>query len=465
MKLLEALDIELKNNLKLSNKLILFIAGSKLALVGLFVILLPALVRQIASGYTDFSLHSQQKKVLENINSKGLAYYLEGADNYGSYTMLKDEYIALEVAPVTLRENAIKNTQRIVDTDTLEYRVLSYTFKNASKNYLLEIGKTTASINLYTDSLQRFALYVLVILIAVSIITDLIFTRKLIRPLGEIIGTRLSSTKFPFNRNLSPIKTSTSDFKFLDESLISLMEQINDAFAKEREFTANASHEFMTPISILQNKMENLLTEETASPPVQEAIVDMMRTMERLKKISRSLLLISRIENEQFLKQETVEPKKILDEILEEIGHRLEEKHITISIDLKYNPKLIGLNHDLLFQLFYNLIHNAIKFNKQNGTIIIRDYFNNSKYSLIITDNGVGINSEKIDRIFDRFKKTSESENSGYGLGLAIVKSIATYLDLKVTVKSRMGEGSTFEVRFAGTSINKNLQNNNQEKQ
>jgi hypothetical protein len=72
------LAIELRNNLKLSNKLILFIAGSKLALVALFVVLLPVLVKQIAFDYTNFSLRGQQKKVLQNIDRKGVEYYLEG---------------------------------------------------------------------------------------------------------------------------------------------------------------------------------------------------------------------------------------------------------------------------------------------------------------------------------------------------------------------------------------------------
>jgi signal transduction histidine kinase len=410
------------------------------------------LVKQIASDYTNFSLRGQQKKVMQNIDAKGIEYYLQGEESYGSYTMLKDEYIALENVPTSFSLDTIKATRRVVETDTLTYRILSYTFKKTGKNYLLEIGKTTASINLYNDSLQRFALYVLVILIGLSIITDLIFTRSLIRPLGEIISSRLGNTKFPFKTKHKKIKTSTSDFRFLDESLVSLMKQINDAFVKEREFTANASHEFMTPISILQNKMENLLTEESTSEAVQEAIVDMMRTLERLKKISRSLLLISRIENEQFLKQEKVEPKKILEQIVEEIGHRLEEKNISISIVLKHNLTLGDLNYDLLFQLLFNLIHNAIKFNKQNGTIVVADGLNDGQYHLTITDNGIGIKNEKIRDIFDRFNKTNESENTGYGLGLAIVKSIALYLNIKIMVKSKEREGTSFELLFPAFS-------------
>lgn len=439
--------------MKLSTKLTLFITGSKLAIVGLFVLLLPFLIEQIASNYTNFSLKNQQKKVIQNINSKGIESYLEGETSYGSYTMLKDEYIALEITTPNLSLDTIRDTERIVEQDTLAYRVLSYTFKKDQKNYLLEIGKTTASINLYNKSLQRFALYVLIILIALSIIIDLVFTRQLIKPLGQIIKLRLANTQFPFKKKHRDIKTTTQDFKYLDHSLISLMNQINEAFEKEREFTANASHEFMTPISILQNKMENLLTEESTSEIVQEHIVDMMKTLERLKKISRSLLLISRIENEQFSKQQQIEPRKLINEVVEEIFHRLEEKNIQITIDLQFNQVQENTNHDLLFQLFYNLINNAIKFNNENGKIHITDHLKNQSYSIMVQDSGKGISAEEIPFIFDRFKKTGQAENTGYGLGLAIVKSIANYLNLKIEVNSTPGRGASFNIIFESNSL------------
>ena len=438
--------------MKLSTKLTFFITGSKLLIVGLFVLVLPFLIKEIASTYTNISLRNQQKKVLQNINQKGINYYFEGEKNYGSYTMLKDEYIALELANPQLTLDTIRDTRRIVEQDTIAYRVLSHTFKKDKVNYLLEIGKTTASINLNNKELQKFALYVLIILIALSIVIDLIFTRQLIKPLGQIIKTRLSNNRFPFKKNQEKINTTTADFSYLDQSLISLMNQINDAFEKEREFTANASHEFMTPISILQNKMENLLVEESASEPVQEYIIDMMKTLERLKKISRSLLLISRIENEQFSRQESIEPKKLFEEIVEEIRHRLEDRNIGIGIKLFHNKVIDDINHDLLFQLFYNLINNAIKFNKENGKITIADGFEKENYYITIEDSGKGISAEDMPRIFDRFKKAN-SEHSGYGLGLAIVKSIANYLKINIELSSVPEQGSAFKIIFTGTEI------------
>ena len=227
------------------------------------------------------------------------------------------------------------------------------------------------------------------------------------------------------------------------------MNQINEAFHKEREFTSNASHELMTPISILQNKMENLLAEESLDEPTSVAIVEMMKTVDRLKNITSSLLLISRIENEQYIRKEQVKPLLLFNEIIEEIGHRLEEKQIKISLDVSPDATLKGVNKDLLFQLFFNLVHNAIKFNRDKGKIFIKDSnLHNGAYEITITDTGIGIPKTDLPFIFDRFMKTNLEGNVGYGLGLAIVKSIVLYHQIQIDVKSQVNETTVFSITF-----------------
>ncbi|MNK03688.1 Alkaline phosphatase synthesis sensor protein PhoR [compost metagenome] len=443
--------------MKLSSKLILFVTGSKLAVVLLFIVLLPFLVDGIVAEYTTYSLRRQQDKVIKIVQQKGINHYLQNDDSYGSYTMLKEEYIALEPAPIGVAIDTIKTAQRVVEQDTLTYRILMHTFNFDQKPYLLEIGKTINSINQYNKPLQRTALYVLIGLIIASLLFDLLFTRTLISPLGKIIKSKLINRKFPFKDYSPPVRTSTFDFKYLDESLVSLMDQINEAFEKEREFTANASHELMTPISILQNKMENLIGDEQLSDTVILKIVEMMKTLNRLKKISNSLLLISRIENEQFVKSDAVKPADLVNEVIEEISHRLEEKGLNIEIKLAKNPLLKGVNHDLLFQLFYNLINNAIKYNVDQGSITINDELTNKGYLITISDSGIGISAEELGFIFDRFRKTNLSENVGHGLGLSIVKSICQYHGIEIKVSSEVQKGSTFSLLFPSELYTKGI--------
>ncbi len=436
--------------MKLLSKLTLFITLSKLALVLLFVALLPKLVHDVASRYTDNSLREQQRKVVEEVAQKGIDFYLQGEESYGSYTLLKEEYISL--APGTtmpLPTDTIETAMRAVEDDTLSYRVLTHILTYQGHPYILEIGKQESLINRFSRPLQKIALSVLITLVIITILADLIYTRFLLKPLVVIIRSKLINTRFPFNKKISPVKTSTADFQYLDQSLIALMEKIHKDFEKEREFTSNASHELMTPIGILQNRMENLLAEGKMDDETMLRVEGMMKTLNRLKRIVRSLLLISRIENSQFVKKDVISVKELLNDVMEELHHRLEEKNLSISLHLSDNIQLREVNRDLLFQLFYNIINNAIRYNKDNGRIVISDTYRPGEWrSITIADTGIGIAADDIAHIFDRFKKSAHSAEESHGLGLSIVKSIADYHKMTIQVRSTKEQGTEFDLIF-----------------
>ncbi|QJB39114.1 HAMP domain-containing histidine kinase [Chitinophaga oryzae] len=434
--------------MKLFTKLTLFITLSKMAVALLFVLLLPVLTEDIAHQYNDYYLREQKKKVLQVIRQNGIDAYLQGEETYGSYTMLKEEYISLEPAGKTIRPDTIATVQRVVEGDTLTYRVLTHILQAGHRDFLLEVGKKTTTISQYNRPLQRMALYVLGGLIVITILIDLVFTRLLLKPLGVIIQTRLLHRRFPFREQAPPVKTSTTDFQYLDDSLVELMDKINEAFEKEREFTSNASHELMTPVSILQTKMENLLEERETDEALQQKIQGMMKTLKRLKKIVHSLLLISRIENDQFPKNDQLSPLQLVTDVMEELSHRLEEKKLRFSMQLSSKTILHHLNQDLIFQLVYNLLQNAIKYNRENGSITVTDETRPDAYLLVIADTGVGIPARDVDTIFRRFRKIQRGTTEGYGLGLSIAHTIAQYHHINISVTTAVDQGSTFTLRF-----------------
>jgi signal transduction histidine kinase len=439
--------------LKLLTKLTLFITLSKLLIVALFVLLLPSLVNYASFQYSNYYLNQQKKKVLAVISENGVDYYLQGDSAFASYTMLKEEYISLLPAEDTHVKDTIETSQRIVGKDTLNYRILIHEISAENKNYILEIGKTTATISQYNKLLRRFTLYILVALILFSIIIDLVYTHILLRPLSRIIQTKLLNRKFPFKEQLPPIKTSTTDFKLLDDSLIGLMKKIHEAFDKEREFTSNASHELMTPISILQTNVENMMMEENITEEQQGKISSMMKTVSRLKKIVHSLLYISRIENDQFIKSDTVNIHQLSSEIMEELSMRLETKSLTFTNQLSPNILVKKVNHDLFFQLLYNLINNSIRYNKENGSILLLDhYVAGEPYVLEIRDTGIGIKQEDLGPIFNRFK-SGKDKSEGYGLGLSIVKSIIAFLGFEIKVTSVYGKWTIFSITIPSEMI------------
>ncbi|GAA4329515.1 hypothetical protein GCM10023149_34240 [Mucilaginibacter gynuensis] len=433
--------------MKLNTKLTLFNTISKLVIVVFFVALLPTLITKININYTDSKLIKQKEKVLQIVNTLGIGNYITDGESYGSYTLLKEEYISLDEVAPDQRMDTIQNERRIVEGDTIQYRILSHTFHVNKKNYLLEVGKSVDTLDDTSGPLQNIAFQVLVSMILLTILADQLYSNYVLRPLRLIIKTKLVGTKFPSFGSYRKIRTTTADFQHLDISIHRMIETLADKFQKEREFISNASHELMTPISILQSKIENMVDEEGIADDMKVRLLEMQKILNRLKSITKTLLLISQIENEQFIKEDTIPVKDLLVEVYEEISIRLEQKNVQLNIDVPDNWVLYHINKFLLFNLFFNLINNAIKYNHEGGSITINGTMDNKGLSINITDTGIGISEEDLPYIFNRFKKLKQSlQQDSFGLGLPIVRSIADFHQIKIEVTSVKNEGSVFKL-------------------
>jgi len=436
--------------LKLQTKLTLFNTISKLAIVLLFVFLLPILIKNINHSYNDDRFRKQEAKLLQIVKEQGIGYYIQNGEGYGAYLPLKEEYISLE-ADSSAHLDTIRNEKRKVERDTIEYRILSHTFKVNNKTYLLEIGKSVNTLDETSGPLQSIALQILLGMILLTILADFFFSNYILGPLGTIIKTKLIGHKFPNFGSYEEVKTSTSDFQYLDQSIHQMIETIESTFQKEREFISNASHELMTPISILQSKIENMFNREDIIDDVKVRLLEMQKILNRLKSITKTLLLISQIENEQFIKDDNISIKTLLQDVYDEISIRLEEKDITLNIEATEDITLANVNKFLLYNLFFNLINNAIKYNKEAGTITIKSFLQDDRLIVEIKDTGIGISEEQLPFIFNRFKKFRQSlQQESFGLGLPIVKSITDFHKITITVTSELNVGSTFTLVFPG---------------
>ena len=435
--------------MKLNTKLTLFNTLSKLVIVIIFVALLPKLIGNINQNFTDSKLRKQRDKVLRIIKQSGLKNVL-----YATYSPLKDEFYSLDEDSLDEALDTIENEPRKIEGDTIAYRILSYNFTSDKKNYLLEIGRSVDTISETSVPLQNIAFVVLVGMILLTIAADQLYSNYVLRPLGQIIKTKLVALRFPNFGPYKKVKTSTSDFEYLDISIHKMIETIESTFQKEREFISNASHELMTPISILQSKIENLFVREDVGDEVKTGLLEMQRILNRLKSITKTLLLISQIENEQFLKEDTVSLNSLLQEVYDEISIRLQDKNITYESIVPMDWKLVKVNKFLLFNLFFNLINNAIKYNREDGKIIATAAHQNGVYSVSIADTGIGISADNLPYIFNRFKKLRQSlQQDSFGLGLPIVMSIANFHQVKIEVESVVDKGSTFRLIFPGFLI------------
>ncbi len=435
--------------MKLNTKLTFFNAISKLVIVTLFILLLPNIIENINKSYTDSRLIKQKDKLLQIVREKGIKNYIEDGESYGSYLPLKEEYISLEQTDPSYHLDTIRDEQRSIERDTIDYRILSHTFNVGKKNYLLEIGKSTETIGETTGPLQNIAFQILLGMILLTVLADQIYSNYILRPLNLIIRTKLIGNKFPKVTVYKQVKTSTSDFQHLDISIHRMVETIETAFQKEREFISNASHELMTPISILQSKIENMFEQDDVADETKVRLLEMQKILNRLKSITKTLLLISQIENEQFLKEDSITAAELLQDVYDEISIRLQGRNIDLQLDIKQDVTLQHINKYLLFNLLFNLINNAIKYNRPDGSITVSGQWTKSNYTITITDTGIGISAEELPYIFNRFKKLKQSlSQDSFGLGLPIVKSIAAFHQIGIAVTSVQGQGSVFTLTF-----------------
>jgi len=441
--------------LKLRTKLTLFNAISKLVIVTIFVLLLPGIIKNINQNNTDSRLRHHKDQLLKIIKDKGINNYIPSGESDASYyTPLKEDYVSLGID--TLQENldTIRNEKRLLQGDTIKYRILSHNFEANHKKYLLEIAISVDAITETSGPVQNVAFGVLLGMILLTILADQLYSNYVLRPLGLIIKTKLIAQKFPNFGSYKKVKTTTSDFEHLDISIHNMIETIEGTFQKEREFISNASHELMTPVSILQSKIENMFVREDIDDATKARLLEMQKILNRLKSITKTLLLISQIENDQFIKEDKVPLSGLLQEVYDEISIRLQDENITYEASLPGDWVLVNVNKFLLFNLFFNLINNAIKYNQENGEIKVVARHENNVFSVSIIDSGIGISAEDLPHIFDRFKKFRQSlQHDSFGLGLPIVRSIAAFHKIRIDVISQKGKGTTFELIFPQGSV------------
>jgi signal transduction histidine kinase len=442
--------------MKLRSKFAVYNTVAKIVIILVFVIVMPVLIKQVAIINTDRQLQQKKEQVLSILEIEGISSFIgEGStDGYGSYNLLKEEFISLEEADTTLHLDEIENSPRLVDEEVVDYRVLTYTFASGGKQYILEVARSLSTIQEIESTLRRFALITLVIISLITILVDIAFTEYLLRPLKTIIG-KLRSTKDPSSFTFKPVATSTTDFRYLDESIHDMMNRIEDVFLKERHFISNVSHELLTPISIIQGKLENLLSNDGLTEDTELRLMEAQKTITRLKNIVRALLLISKIENDQYVLQDSVSVNSLIDEVTGEIDDRLEAKEIVLNKLGIQAHTLHHCNASLLHTMLFNLINNAIKYNHEGGSITITGYHSANGYQLQIEDTGIGIEPQNIAAIFNRFKRLDKRDNESFGLGLPIVQTIADLHQIKIAVQSTPGKGSTFALTFTS---NNNLQ-------
>ena len=437
--------------LKIKHQLAIFNALTRLLVILVLWLMLPILVEKVVYKHIHKSLIEKKQKFIKHLDKEEINDFMvrnDSTETYASFSTLHNEFLQLS----RWRRTGTKNRTvfitepRIIEEEKSDFRILQYQFVYENTPYQLEIGSSLSEIKELTFTIRLFILVVLVIILGVTFLMDTVYIEYLLTPFYKIIDTKIRRVNEPDTFDHTPINSHSEDFEELDMVLNQMMDRISELFKKEKQFIANVSHELLTPIALLKSKLENLLQNESLNDTAVDKIAGALKTLDMVKKIISNLLLVSRIENNQYETNEAIDFNELFDHLALDLDDRIEDKRIVYSKEINHNHHFRG-NKTLMHILLYNILVNAIKYNNFQGKISVSDGFLKQQYYLSISDTGLGMNDVQIKKIFKRFARINSNQD-GQGLGLAIAESISHFHHIKIEVTSQPGVGTTFLLLF-----------------
>ncbi|MDU6064711.1 MAG: HAMP domain-containing sensor histidine kinase [Anaerococcus sp.] len=212
----------------------------------------------------------------------------------------------------------------------------------------------------------------------------------------------------------NPIK----EFQKLTTSFNQMLERLNESYKNEREFTARAAHELRTPLTIINSQIDLFEEKNMDENEVNNLMTMIKNESDRLAKLVTSLLDLSELRS--VSRNEKIELSSLIEEAIQDLAPLFDKKEINIENNCK--EIYIEGSDILIYRAFYNLIENAIKYNKNHGYIKIYSKIKNNFVEIFVEDSGIGIDSKEKDNIFKAFYRIEGNEEKGSGLGLSLVK-------------------------------------------
>lgn len=270
---------------------------------------------------------------------------------------------------------------------------------------------------------------------------------KVLNPLNQLGKAIQKISKGNYNVKLD-YNGKIEEFQDIFKKFNNMAKELNSVEMIRNDFIANVSHEFKTPLSSVTGYITLLQDSELTEEERREYVQKVFFNIEKLNDLIDNILRISKIENQTYLDPPI--PFRLDEQIREAIvvlEPKWSKKHIELDIDLP-EVEYFG-QKSLLFQVWVNLIGNAIKFSDDGGCVSISLKRNDSFFSVFISDDGIGMTQETMEHIFEKFYQGDTSRQAqGNGLGLALCKEILNRCGGKIYVTSEPGKGSVFVVQL-----------------
>ena len=281
------------------------------------------------------------------------------------------------------------------------------------------------------------------ILIVLFFIARFIAGRS-IKPISSIIKTSNIITKDNLTSRI-PLPQNKDELFVLSQTINNLLDRIETAIEREKQFTSDASHELRTPLTVIKGTLEVLIRKPRNPAEYEEKINFCVTEVNRLNHLVDQLLLLARFENQtQTLKLENVYLNALFLDTIARYSSSIQAKKINVLTEFSQDFYLKTDNY-LFSIIINNLISNAVKYSNSNDDLTVKIINNGVKVECYIIDSGIGIPAEDLERIFNPFYRSKSSDHpeiKGTGLGLSIVKKLCSLLGITISITSQEDVGT-----------------------
>ena len=337
----------------------------------------------------------------------------------------------------------------------LVYRSTSELLELAAAN---AINQGALSIVLDVDAIERSILFdalgiLLVVIVAGSCVAYFLIghytkpVQQLSAHMKEISPNTLSDS--------IEIEGGGEEIQELVKSFNQMTEQLDEAFAMQRRFSASAAHELRTPITVLRTKLDVFKKKKREQHEYDELVDTMETYIDRLSSIITDLLEFA--ETSELGETEDVSLDSVIKTVVDDLKSVAQNNMVNVQIDVHSETQseaqtfIVKGNTNLLYRALYNLVENAIRYNNEEGSVNITLETRGQEGVIIIADTGVGIAPDQRELVFEPFYRVNKSrsrEFGGAGIGLSLVKTILKRHGASITVSENNPQGSVFTIRI-----------------
>ncbi len=360
--------------------------------------------------------------------------YLENeADNETTF-ILKTPDLSIFPTDANIADTpTITNTKGLGSKeDKIPYRQLSQVVSIGGNAYQIIIRQSQEQKAALVTDVTRIMLFVFIGLFAATLIFNWAISKRLWTPFRRSLN-KIRSAELQKMEAVHFEKTNTKEFTQLNASLNYMTAKIYKDYVNMKEFTENAAHEMQTPVAVVLSKLELLLQDTNLKDEQVQWVLQSTTALRQLSKLNESLLLLAKIENNQFETTAEINLAEITKKYLLLFDEFIKEKQLTIQTDFN-NSFIIKLHPVLADSLITNLLGNAIKYNYTGGRITITV----SKYKYHISNTSM-VKPIPPEKLFTRLSTSNDNQERSNGLGLAFVKKIADVTHLHIAYRAENG--------------------------